>query len=88
MKYAQSPVACNEIGPDGVGTLLGRPSRQAAVRGMALERVVQDIVLAAQPTRCFVTVEEFASLALFLCGESARSMTRASIPIDGGWTAQ
>jgi 3-hydroxybutyrate dehydrogenase len=62
--------------------------RQAAVRGIAPERVVQDVVLAAQPTRRFVTVEEIADLALFLCGESARSITGAAIPIDGGWTAQ
>jgi 3-hydroxybutyrate dehydrogenase len=90
LELAQTAVTCNAICPGYVHTPLvaAQIERQAAVRGIAPERVVQDVVLAAQPTRRFVTVEEIADLALFLCGESARSITGAAIPIDGGWTAQ
>jgi 3-hydroxybutyrate dehydrogenase len=49
--------------------------------------VIRDVLLAAQPTRRFVTVEEVAALTLFLAGEQAGSITGAIIPIDGGWTA-
>lgn len=44
--------------------------------------------MAAQPSKRFVTTEEVADLALYLCGEAARSITGAAIPIDGGWTAR
>lgn len=44
--------------------------------------------MAAQPSKRFVTKEEVADLALYLCGEAARSITGAAIPIDGGWTAR
>ena len=50
--------------------------------------MIREVILAAQPTRRFVEVEEVAALAVFLCGESARSITGAAIPIDGGWTAR
>ncbi len=48
----------------------------------------RDVLLAAQPTKKFVTVAEVAALAAFLAGEAAASVTGAVLPIDGGWTAQ
>ena len=59
----------------------------AKARGISEEAVVRDVLLAAQPTKRFVTVEEVAALAVFLAGDSAASITGAIIPIDGGWTA-
>jgi 3-hydroxybutyrate dehydrogenase len=50
--------------------------------------VIRDVILASQPTRRFIEVEEIAALAVFLCGDPARSITGAAIPIDGGWTAR
>jgi len=60
---------------------------QAKARGISEEAVVRDVLLAAQPTHRFVTVEEVAALTLFLAGDTAGSITGAIIPIDGGWTA-
>jgi 3-hydroxybutyrate dehydrogenase len=52
------------------------------------ERVIREVILAAQPTQRFIEVEEVGALAVYLCGEQARSITGAAIPIDGGWTAR
>ena len=57
-------------------------------RGLTREQVIQDVLLAAQPTKEFVTVEQVAALALFLCGDDAAQITGANLTIDGGWTAE
>jgi len=57
-------------------------------RGLTRDEVINDVLLAAQPTKRFVTPEEVASLALYLSGESAGSITGANLSMDGGWTAQ
>jgi 3-hydroxybutyrate dehydrogenase len=56
-------------------------------RGMTREQVMNDVLLEAQPTKRFVTPEEVAALALYLCREEARSITGTNLSIDGGWTA-
>jgi 3-hydroxybutyrate dehydrogenase len=58
-----------------------------AARHMTREQVVNDVLLTAQPTKQFVTVEEVAALAVYLAGDMARSITGSIISIDGGWTA-
>ena len=47
----------------------------------------QNVLLANQPTRQFVTTEQLAATALFLCSDGAASMTGIALPVDGGWTA-
>ena len=59
----------------------------AKARGITEEQVVHDVLLAAQPTKHFVTVEELAGLAVFLCTDQAKSITGTTLPVDGGWTA-
>jgi 3-hydroxybutyrate dehydrogenase len=59
----------------------------ARARGLSEAQVVSDVLLAAQPTRQFVTIAQVASLALYLAGDSAASITGATLPVDGGWTA-
>jgi 3-hydroxybutyrate dehydrogenase len=57
-------------------------------RHLTEEQVKRDVLLAAQPTKEFVTVEQVAGLAVFLCSDAAAQITGANIPIDGGWTAE
>jgi len=56
-------------------------------RGMTAEQVKRDVLLAAQPTKEFVTVDEVAALAIYLCSDAAKAITGANLSIDGGWTA-
>ena len=56
-------------------------------RNMTGEQVKNDVLLAAQPTKEFVTVEQVASLALYLCSDAAALDHRRQPSIDGGWTA-
>jgi 3-hydroxybutyrate dehydrogenase len=90
LELAETGITCNAICPGFVLTPLveGQIAAQAKAHGIPRENVIRDVILASQPSKRFVTVEEIADLALFLCSESARSITGASIPIDGGWTAR
>jgi 3-hydroxybutyrate dehydrogenase len=90
LETATFGITANAICPGYVWTPLVEkqiPETMAA-RGMTKEQVINDVLLHAQPTKQFVTVEEVADLAVYLASDSARSITGAIIPIDGGWTAQ
>jgi 3-hydroxybutyrate dehydrogenase len=56
-------------------------------RHLSRDQVIHDVLLEAQPTKEFVTVDQVAALAVFLCSDAAAQITGADIPIDGGWTA-
>lgn len=60
---------------------------QMKTRNMTREQVIE-VLLAAQPTKQFVTVDQVAALALYLCSDAAAPVTGANISIDGGFTAQ
>lgn len=60
----------------------------AKARGMTEDEVVKDVILAAQPTKKFVQIDEVASLATYLCSDAAASITGAALSIDGGWSAE
>ena len=90
LEVATLGITANCISPGYVWTPLVEkqiPDTMKA-RGMTEEQVKQDVLLAAQPTKQFVTPEQVASLALYLCSDAAAQITGANIPIDGGWTAQ
>ena len=59
----------------------------ARTRGITEEEVINNVLLAAQPTKQFVSIEQVASLAAYLASEEAASINGAILPIDGGWTA-
>ena len=61
--------------------------RALAARGMTREDVIDKVLLAAQPTRRFVTPEQVAQFAVFLASDAANAITGAVLPMDGGWTA-
>jgi 3-hydroxybutyrate dehydrogenase len=89
LEAARNGVTVNCISPGYVWTPL--VERQIPdtmkTRGLTREQVMNDVLLAAQPTKRFVTPEEVADLAVFLCSEGARSITGANLSMDGGWTA-
>jgi 3-hydroxybutyrate dehydrogenase len=90
LETAEHGVTCNAICPGYVLTPLVEKQvpETAKARGISEEEVVKTVILAAQPTRKFVTTDEIGALAIFLCGEGAASITGAALPIDGGWTAE
>lgn len=90
LELAEKAITCNAICPGYVRTPLveAQIDQQAKVHSIPRDQVIRDVILASQPSRRFVEIAEVAALAVFLCGEEARSITGASIPVDGGWTAR
>jgi 3-hydroxybutyrate dehydrogenase len=66
----------------------GQIEDQAKVHELSHEQVVRDVIVAVQPSKRFVEVEELGALALLLCSEAGRSITGAALPVDEGWTAR
>ena len=90
LEAARDGVTVNCISPGYVWTPLVEnqiPDTMKS-RGLTREQVMNDVLLAAQPTKKFVTPEQVAALAVFLCRDEAASITGANISMDGGWTAQ
>ncbi len=89
LEVAEHGITVNAICPGYVLTPLVQKQipDTAKARGITEEQVVRDVLLAAQPTKRFVTVEEVAALAVFLTSPLAGSITGALLSIDGGWTA-
>jgi 3-hydroxybutyrate dehydrogenase len=89
LEGAQFNVRCNAISPGYVHTPLVDNQIPATMkaRNMTREQVINDVILAAQPTKEFVKAEDIGGLALFLISDAANQINGASINIDGGWTA-
>ena len=89
LEVAEQGITVNAICPGYVWTPLVQKQipDTAKARGLTEEQDKHDVLLAAQPTKKFVTVEEVAALATFLAGDAAASITGTVLPIDGGWTA-
>lgn len=90
LEVAEQGITVNAICPGYVLTPLVEKQLedQARAHNISREEVKRQIMLAPQPTGQFVRIEEVAELALYLCGDLARSITGTSIAIDGGWTAR
>jgi 3-hydroxybutyrate dehydrogenase len=89
LEVARDGVTCNAICPGYVKTALveAQIADKAKARDMTPEQVMTDVILAAQPTKRFVTYEELAGLLLYLVSDAGASVNGASLTVDGGWTA-
>lgn len=89
LEGAEHGVTANAVCPGYVLTPLVEKQipETVAARGISEAAVIRDVLLAAQPTKQFVTVEQVAALTAFLCTDAAAQITGTAIPIDGGWTA-
>ncbi|MEY3705938.1 MAG: 3-hydroxybutyrate dehydrogenase [Burkholderiaceae bacterium] len=89
LECAEDGVTVNAICPGYVLTPLVEKQipDTAKARGLTEEQVKKDVLLAAQPTKQFVTVEQIAATTLFLCSDAAASITGSHIAVEGGWTA-
>jgi 3-hydroxybutyrate dehydrogenase len=89
LEVAEQGITVNAICPGYVWTPLVQKQipDTAKARGITEEQVIKDVLLAAQPTKKFVQIDEVAAFASFLAGDGAASITGAVLPIEGGWTA-
>lgn len=89
LETAEFGITSNAICPGYVLTPLveAQIPETAKARGLSEDAVKRDILLAAQWTKQFVTVEQLAGVAMFLCSPAANNITGVSLPVDGGWTA-
>jgi len=90
LEVAQTGITANTISPGYVWTPLveGQIPDTMKARGLTREEVMNDVLLANQPQKKFVTIEQVAALAVFLCRDEASAITGANLSVDGGWTAQ
>ena len=89
LETAEQGITCNAICPGYVYTPLveAQIEGQAKAHAISREKVIHDVLLAQQPNKRFVSVEELGALTVFLATDAAASITGIALPVDGGWTA-
>ena len=90
LEVATHGITCNAISPGYVWTPLVEnqiPDTMKA-RHLSREQVINDVLLHSQPTKQFVTPDQVAATAVFLCSDAAAQITGSNIPVDGGWVAE
>lgn len=74
--YVRTPLVENQI------------ADQARVHNLNEDEVIEKIMLKSAAIKRIIEPNEIASLVLYLCSDSAASITGSSWTIDCGWTAQ
>lgn len=89
LETAKEPITCNAVCPGYVLTALveAQIPDTAKQYGISEEEAIEKVILAKQPSKEFVTVEQLAGTVLFLCSDAAAQITGSAIAVDGGWTA-
>jgi 3-hydroxybutyrate dehydrogenase len=90
LEVAETAIRCNSICPGFVLTALVQKQIEDRARenNISQEKAIRDIILAPQPTKQFVKIEEIAAMAVYLCTRAADQVNGTQISIDGGWTAR
>lgn len=90
LEVAEKNITVNAICPGYVKTPLveGQIADTAKARGMTEQQVISDVILGAQPTKKFTTVEQIGAMTVFLCSDAAENITGTMLQIDGGWVAK
>ena len=90
LENATRGITCNAICPGYVLTPLvqAQIDARAAERSISKEEATQQLLREKEPSGRFTSIEDIAAMALFLCSSAASNITGASMPLDGGWTAQ
>ena len=90
LEVAEHGVTVNAVSPGYVLTPLVKAQipATAKARGISEDAVIQTVMLANQPTRKFVEIEDVAAMVAFLCSDAAKGITGSNMTVDGGWTAQ
>jgi 3-hydroxybutyrate dehydrogenase len=89
VELARTGITANAICPGYVKTPLieAQIVDQAKTRGIPEDRVMEEVILAAQPNKKFVEYEHLAGMLLYLVSDMGASATGAAMVVDGGWTA-
>ena len=89
LENARLGIIANAICPGYVKTPLieAQIVDQAKTRGIPEDRVMEEVILAAQPNKQFVEYEHLAGMLLYLVSDMGASATGAAMVLDGGWTA-
>lgn len=90
LEVAQDNITVNAICPGYVKTPLveGQIKDQAKARNMTEDDVMRDVILAAQPTKAFVEIDQIGGMVDYILSDAGASVNGAALTIDGGWTAQ
>jgi 3-hydroxybutyrate dehydrogenase len=89
LEGADRGVTSNTVCPGYVRTPLveGQLTAQAKAHGIEESAVLDEVLLTRTPVKRLVEPAEVAAMVGYLCGPGTASVTGASFPLDGGWTA-
>ena len=90
LELAPHGITANALCPGYVDTPLVRDQLRdlAALRGVPVERVLQEVIYPLVPQRRLLEPREVADYAVFLASDRARGVTGQAVVLDGGYTAQ